>query len=157
MKLTTTSKELPIDKAILKELQRYDLSGNVTYDCGEAIGQGGYSEVFRGIFNGEVGQIDVAVKRMRFHVKTTDCKLVSARYPAGPAHIDSQRSYSSAKYMCGRSSGTRISCRFWASPFAQIPETHCSSPNGCMLAQCGSTLTSTSSHGHCTLGKFVTW
>ena len=77
MKLTATSKELlRVDKGILKELEHYDLSDNVAYDCGEATGQGGFSEVFRGIFTTEVGQIDVAVKRMRFHVKSTDCKLV---------------------------------------------------------------------------------
>ena len=65
MELIAITKDLPlVEKAILTELKHYDLSNKVTYDGSESKGLGGFSEVFKGVFNRASDKVDVAVKRM---------------------------------------------------------------------------------------------
>lgn len=70
-----------VDNTVLSELMRLDLTKCLTSMSAEATGHGGFSEVFRGRaqIEGRV-EADVAVKRLRFHVKTTDCKRVRLDY-----------------------------------------------------------------------------
>lgn len=68
-----------IDKTVLAQLERFDLTGDVTQISNEARGHGGFAEVFKGRCTVvERGEIDIAVKRLRFHVNSIDCKQVSA-------------------------------------------------------------------------------
>lgn len=80
MKSITVSKELSlVDGTILSRLKHLDLSGHVTHISNEAKGHGGFAEVFRGrCIVLERGELEIAVKRLRFHVNSTDCKQVSA-------------------------------------------------------------------------------
>ena len=77
----TVRKQIPVgDKSILSHLQSFDLYGRLTARSEEAAGQGAFSEVFRGrCFAGMRGEVMVAVKRLRFHIKSIDCNKVSPR------------------------------------------------------------------------------
>ena len=74
--LTAVSKDI-LDKDTLTVLGLHDLSGKVTFDETGAKGIGGNSEVFKGVFEGDGnGQVDVAVKRLRFHLQKDDSEKV---------------------------------------------------------------------------------
>jgi hypothetical protein len=75
----TTRKPLPVsDTSILSQLPHLDLFGKIVVKEDEAKGFGAYSEVFKGRCRyGLRGEIDVAIKRLRFHVNSTDCSRVS--------------------------------------------------------------------------------
>ena len=67
----TVPKDLSIlDSAILLDLKHLDLTGRIVSMSTEAVGQGAYSEVFSGreVVQGQ-DQVEVAIKRIRFHVK----------------------------------------------------------------------------------------
>ena len=67
-----------LDETILSELKHLDLTGCITAISPEAAGQGAYSEVFKGRAHvSGRDNVAVAIKRLRFHVKSTDCKLAS--------------------------------------------------------------------------------
>ena len=78
--LVTASSKAFFDKAAFTELGLNDLSGKVTYDDAHAKGQGAFSEVFRGVYNRDTDQIDVAVKRLRFYLDSLDCEKVRLLY-----------------------------------------------------------------------------
>ena len=123
MLLTAGSREL-FDKTAFAELGLYDLSGKVTYDSTHAKGQGAFSEVFRGVYNKDTDQIDVAVKRLRFYLDSVDCEKVCFLYPFGlGCGCTDETSYLNASYMSGQSSVTIMSFRSWALHSHPIPET----------------------------------
>ena len=67
-----------IDKAILSRIQHLDVTANLTDKSHETVGHGGYSEVFTGrLHRVGNGQVDVAIKRLRFH--TGEEKVLKAR------------------------------------------------------------------------------
>ena len=79
MRPLTSLKDLStIDGTILAKLKHLDLTGRVESMSLEATGQGTFSEVFEGLacVPGR-GALEVAIKRIRFHLKSTDCKRVS--------------------------------------------------------------------------------
>lgn len=76
----TVQKDLSsfVDTAILSELIQLDLTNCLMSMSAEATGLGGFSDVFRGRARiAGRGNVDVAIKRLRFHVQTSDCKRVS--------------------------------------------------------------------------------
>ena len=78
MRPLTAPKVLSIVRSdILLDLKHLDLTGRIVSMSTEAVGQGAYSEVFSGreVVQGQ-NQVEVAIKRIRFHVKSTDCKRV---------------------------------------------------------------------------------
>lgn len=71
-------KTVNIDREILNQLQHLDMSGLVVYKNRDARGQGAFSEVFMGNchIRGHY-KVDVAIKRLRFHIDSVDCKQAS--------------------------------------------------------------------------------
>lgn len=68
-----------IDRDFLLQFLLLDLSGKVTH-CKHAIGRGAHSEVFKGTCQiGGHGDLDVAVKRLRFQLSETGYELASFR------------------------------------------------------------------------------
>jgi hypothetical protein len=75
----TIRKELPVDdRSIWTHLQSFDLYGQLSARSEDAVGHGAFSEVFKGKCSlGFRGEVLVAVKRLRFHIKSIDCNKVS--------------------------------------------------------------------------------
>lgn len=75
----TVSRSLPIlDETILARLKHMDVTNSIVSMSRNAIGHGAFSEVFRGSARVEErGEIAVAIKRLRFHLESVDCKKVS--------------------------------------------------------------------------------
>ena len=60
-----------IDRGILSLIQHLDITANVTYKSQSVAAYGGFSEVFRGRLRRDghtKTHIDIAIKRLRFHV-----------------------------------------------------------------------------------------
>ena len=139
--LTAVSKDI-LDKDTLTVLGLHDLSGKVTFDETGAKGIGGNSEVFKGVFEGDGnGQVDVAVKRLRFHLQKDDSEKVKV---TARLHILLDRSIYSDGRSClngrsmpGRSFATKTFYSYWVSLSAQIPDFPCSSLNGCTRGRLG--------------------
>ena len=69
-----------IDQKTLDSLKHLDLTGKVFYKNRDARGQGAFSEVFMGsCYVQGRGEVNIAMKRLRFHVGTMDCKRVRGR------------------------------------------------------------------------------
>jgi hypothetical protein len=76
--LTTRKELLMDDNSIWIHLQSFDLCGQLTARSNDAVGHGAFSEVFKGRCSlGIRGEVTVAVKRLRFHVRSIDCNKVS--------------------------------------------------------------------------------
>ena len=58
-----------IDQDVLSRIQHLNVTENITDRSQSAIAYGGFSEVFRGhLHRGGDVHVDVAIKRLRFHV-----------------------------------------------------------------------------------------
>lgn len=67
-----------IRPAALPDIAHLLLLGKITHRSAEAMGHGGFSEVFKGrCWMGERGEMDVAMKRLRFHLADVSFKKVS--------------------------------------------------------------------------------
>ena len=67
-----------VDAAVLKRIRHLDASGGLTFRDSNARGQGAFSEVFMGRCRIKgLGEVDVAVKRLRFHVDSDDFTQVN--------------------------------------------------------------------------------
>ena len=67
-----------IDQEILSRIQHLDLTKNITDKSRRALAYGGYSEVFKGLLHKDGHKdVDVAIKRLRFHVDETKVKKAS--------------------------------------------------------------------------------
>ena len=104
----TVAKDLyNVDRSILSALKHLDLTGCISEMSAEARGQGAYSEVFWGSADiPRRGQTDVAIKRLRFHVASTNCKLVCDDILQTAQTVINIRSFSfscsSGKYTSGQ-------------------------------------------------------
>ena len=131
-----------INQDVLSRIQRLNVTGRITDMSQKAVAYGGYSEVFTGsLRTGEKmnGQVDVAVKRLRFH--TGEEKVLEARPPlliaedlAGSHDVSSN---SPRKSTYGQSCPIRTSCRYLATPSARKQTFPCSFPNGCISVLLG--------------------
>ena len=67
-----------INQDVLSRIQHLDVTEHITDKSQGTVAHGGYSEVFRGCLRrvGN-GQVDVAIKRLRFH--TGEEKVMKAR------------------------------------------------------------------------------
>ena len=64
-----------IDQDVLARIQHLDLSDKITGMGRSAVAYGGFCEVFRGrLLLDEREYLDVAIKRLRFHVNETNVK-----------------------------------------------------------------------------------
>lgn len=71
------SEALEIDPVVLSRIRHFDLSGHLNLHGSYVVSHGGYGDVFkcRCTIKGR-GEIDVAGKRLRFHVKLAEFKKV---------------------------------------------------------------------------------
>ena len=130
-----------ISQDVLSRIRHLDVTANIINKSQETVAHGGYSEVFTGrLHRVRNNQMDVAIKRLRFH--TGEKKAMKVR------PLWSLQKYLWAHAICsnlpkksiyGRSCPIRTSYRCWAMPSAKKHTSPCSFPNGCILVQPGST------------------
>ena len=142
MKPIAVSRKLPdLDEAVLARLKHLDITDRIKSMSRNAIGHGAFSEVFRGSAAlATRGVVNVAIKRLRFHLDSVDCKRVSTCYAAingvfeliGP-------SYSSKRSMCGQNFAIRTSCLCWdtLSTIETIQDFLCCCLNGWTMGRHG--------------------
>ena len=66
-----------VDQDALSRVRHLDVMKDITYKCQSVAAYGGYSEVFRGRLRKGVNvHVDIAVKRLRFHVDEAKVKRV---------------------------------------------------------------------------------
>ena len=81
MKNATVQRPLPSfdDNSITAQLESLDLHGRISLKSKDVVGFGSYSDVFKALYwDDEREIVNVAAKRIRLHVSTSDCKKVSA-------------------------------------------------------------------------------
>lgn len=67
-----------LTEVILSRIQHLDLTGETISRSEKATGHGGFSDVFKGRCQKEgMGELDVAIKRLRFHVDNIEFTKVS--------------------------------------------------------------------------------
>ena len=116
MKPIAVSRKLPaLDEAVLARLKHLDITDKIKSMSRNAIGHGAFSEVFRGSAAlASRGVVNVAIKRLRFHLDSMDCKRGSSCHAAINRLFEMIRpSYSSKKSMCGQNFAIRTFCPCW--------------------------------------------
>ena len=123
-----------IDQDVLSRIQHLNVTGNVVDKSQSAVSYGGFCEVFRGRLRQDGREhLDVAIKRLRFHVDEANVKKASPLTFVSLVSVDSQHLSSNLpkKSTCGQSYLIQTSCHCWALLSARTRASPCSFPNGC--------------------------
>ena len=133
---------LSVDQEVLSRIQHLDVTKDITGRSRSAVAYGGFSEVFRGLLSRDGHRhVDVAIKRLRFHVDEAKVNKASLFELCFLVRTDSQRLSSNSPRKCtyGQSYLTQTSCHSWVLLSARKHASPYSFPNGCTLVLPGHT------------------